>query len=172
MIIKRIMLLSSLFIISANLQAASSAEDCAAITDNNKRLECYDKFLKKQKEQRHQETPKPSEPTVKESAPAVTESPEPELTVEEKFGSEKLKDPSKKPKSVDEISSRAIGTYKMWEKGIPVTLENGQVWEITDHRSTYHKVTNPIITIEKALFGSYLLGIEGLNKRFRAKRIK
>jgi len=172
MIIKRIMLLSSLFVISTSLHAASTAEDCAAITDNNKRLECYDKFLKKQSEQRNQETLKPSQVNAPEPAPAVTESPEPELTVEEKFGSEGLKDPSKKPKSVDEISSRAIGTYKMWEKGIPVTLENGQVWEITDHRSTYHKVTNPMITIEKALFGSYLLGVEGLNKRFRVKRVQ
>ncbi|AKE51732.1 hypothetical protein [Kangiella geojedonensis] len=172
MIIKRIMLLSSLFVISTSLHAASTAEDCAAITDNNKRLECYDKFLKKQSEQRNQETPKPSQANAPEPAPAVTEAPEPELTVEEKFGSEGLKDPSKKPKSVDEISSRAIGIYKMWEKGIPVTLENGQVWEITDHRSTYHKVTNPMITIEKALFGSYLLGVEGLNKRFRVKRVQ
>lgn len=173
MIIKRIMLLSSLFLFSTSLQAASTAEDCAAITDDSKRLECYDNFLKKQKAQRSNETPEPTKPKPAEK-PAEVETPKPELTKEEKFGAEQLKNPPKelKKEEADQITSRAIGLYKMWEKGIPVTLENGQVWEITDYRSAYHMIENPEITIEKNLFGGYLLGIEGLNKRFRVKRVK
>ncbi|GAA4351554.1 type VI secretion protein [Kangiella taiwanensis] len=171
MIIKRIMLLSSLLIISSHLQAASTAEDCAAITDNNKRLECYDNFLKKQKEQRSQETPKPAKPAPQETEPTVAETPEP--TAEEKFGSEQLKNkPYQEKEKVDKIRSRAIGLYKVWEKGVPVTLENGQVWEIIDYRSAYHMIEDPEITIEKNIFGGYRLGVEDLNKTFRVKRKK
>ncbi|GAA4356526.1 hypothetical protein [Kangiella marina] len=163
MIIKRIMILSSLLVISSSLQAASTPEDCAAITNDSKRLACYDNFLKKQKQQREEAAAKPEKPAEKR---------EPVLTAEQKFGAEKLKDPAKKPKSVNQIRSQAVGTYKRWKKGLPVTLENGQVWEITDYRSTYYKVKDPIITIEKGMFSSYLLEVEGLNQRFKAKRIK
>ena len=170
MIIKRIMLLSSLLIISSHLQAASTAEDCAAITDDNKRLECYDNFLKKQKEQRTQETPKPAKPVSPETTPAIAETSQPKQSAEETFGSENLS--KTKSEQIDELQSQAIGKFGLWEKGMEVTLENGQVWEIVDVRNAYHKITNPKITIEKGIFGSYMLGVEGLNKRFKAKRIK
>ena len=185
MIIKRIFVISALFSLSFNLQAASSAEDCSAITDDAKRLQCYDNFLKSQKSTPKEETPEPTqqdgtvedgaEKEVVEQKPTQPlETPEPELTKEEKFGAEQLKNPPKQLKEdeADEIHSRAIGLYKMWEKGVPVTLENGQVWEIIDYRSAYHMIENPKVTIEKNLFGGYRLGIEGLNKRFRVKRKK
>jgi hypothetical protein len=171
MIIKRILVLSALFGISFNLQAASSAEDCSAITDDAKRLKCYDTFLKKQKANQ-QEQVQPQPEVAPKPEPAETPE-EPELTAEEKFGSEQLKNPPQKAKKeTSELSSRAIGLYKMWEKGLEVKLDNGQVWEITDYRSAYHMVENPEVTIEKTLFGGYLLGIEGLNKRFRVERKK
>jgi len=175
MIIKRIVMLSALLTISVTLKAASTAEDCAAITDDSKRLQCYDTFLKQQQSNK-KEQPKPSEPVKTESevqAPRPQPTPEPVLTAEEKFGSEQLEGSrASKKEETDTISSRAIGIYKSWESGIPVTLENGQVWEITDLRSTYHKIENPKITIEKNIFGGYLLGVEGLNKRFRVERKK
>jgi hypothetical protein len=178
MIIKRILVLSALFGISFNLQAASSAEDCSAITDDAKRLKCYDTFLKKQKAKQQQEQVQPeteeqTQPVEKEQPDPQVAPTEPKLTAEEKFGSEQLKNPPQKAKKeTSELSSRAIGLYKMWEKGLEVKLDNGQVWEITDYRSAYHMVENPEVTIEKTLFGGYLLGIEGLNKRFRVERKK
>lgn len=172
MIIKRIVVLSALLTISVTLKAASTAEDCAAITNDTKRLKCYDTFLKQQKSNKKESAePVKSEPKAPVTPPQPT--PEPELTAEQKFGAEQLEDKqAPKKEETDIISSRAIGLYKAWESGISVTLENGQVWEIIDLRSTYHMIENPKITIEKNIFGGYLLGIEGLNKRFRVERKK
>lgn len=177
MIIKRIMIIGALFSLSFNLFAASSAEDCAAITGDSKRLKCYDEFLK-QKQTQATETKKAEPEPEKTVAPAEPEEPavaqpEPKQSAEDKFGEEHLSKNKKKDKEdANEIHSRAIGKFKMWEKGMVIELENGQAWEITDYRSAYHMVTNPKITIEKGLFNSYRLGIEGLNKRFRVKRKK
>ncbi|AOE49517.1 hypothetical protein [Kangiella sediminilitoris] len=181
MIIKRIMILSALFSISFSINAASTAEDCAAITDDTKRLQCYDAFLKSQKAKQEEsksevtqpEQTAPIKPAPKPIAPPKPTAPaEPEPTAEEKFGAEKLEKSSEESKELDRIESRAKGNYKMWERGLEVKLENGQVWEITESRSSYHKVKNPKVTIEKGMFGSYFLRIEGLNKGFRVERIK
>lgn len=169
MIIKRIMILGALLGFSYSINAASTAEDCAAITDDTKRLKCYDAFLKAQKST---EESKPEEAVTSEAPKQPTAPAQPELTAEEKFGAEQMKDSPVKKEELDLIQSRAIGLYKLWEKGMEIELENGQVWEITDYRSAYHMVENPKVTIEKGLFNSYRLGIEGLNKRFRVKRKK
>lgn len=178
MINKRILALGALLTFSFGSHAASNIEDCSAISDNEKRLQCYDTFLQKQKgteAKPTQETVKESvEETVKPAKPVKAQDPQPEPSApkekaEESFGQEELKAPRKE---LTELHSRAIGKFKMWEKGLEVKLENGQVWEITDHRSAYHMVENPKITIEKGIFDSYLLGIEGLNKRFRVVRKK
>ena len=183
MIIKRIFVISALFSLSFNLQAASSAEDCSAITDDAKRLQCYDNFLKSQKSTPKEETPEPTQQdgdvedgtkkdVVERKPTQPLETPEPELTAEDNFGAEQLSDDQSRDKQLDEIQSRAIGQFKSWKKGMIIELENGQYWEITDSRGAYHKINNPKITIEKGFFDSYLLGIEGLNKRFRVKRKK
>ena len=176
MINKRILALGALLTFSFGSHAASSIEDCSAISDNEKRLQCYDTFLQQQKNTEA----KPTQETVKESVeetvkPVKAQEPQSEPSAlkekaEESFGQEELKTPRKK--ELTELHSRAIGKFKMWEKGLEVKLENGQVWEITDHRSAYHMVENPKITIEKGIFDSYRLGIEGLNKRFRVVRKK
>lgn len=182
MINKRILTIATLLTLSFGTHAASSIEDCSAIEDNEKRLQCYDNFLQKQKNTETQ----PAKPTqksveqtviepIKPAKQVETQEPQPEpqapkTKIADSFGKEQIKSTSKK--EVTELHSRAIGKFKMWEKGLEVKLENGQVWEITDSRSAYHKIENPKISIEKGIFSSYLLGIEGLNKRFRAKRIK
>lgn len=175
MINKRILALGALLTLSFGLNAATSIEECSAILDNEKRLLCYDNLLQ-QKKNSQAESTETTQDTVKEPAkPVEAKEPKPEPQAPkakpaDSFGQEQLKTSSKK--EVTELHSRAIGKFKMWEKGLEVKLENGQIWEITDHRSAYHMVENPKISIEKGIFDSYLLGIEGLNKRFRVKRIK
>ncbi|PXF62467.1 hypothetical protein [Kangiella spongicola] len=175
MINKRILALGALLTLSFGLNAASSIEDCSAISDNEKRLQCYDNFLQKKNNTQTEPTKPTVEETVKPTKPVEAQEPQPEPQAPkakpaDSFGQEQIKSSTKK--EITEIQSRAIGKFKMWEKGLEVRLENGQVWEITDHRSAYHMVENPKISIEKGIFDSYLLGIEGLNKRFRVKRIK
>ncbi|WP_223670385.1 hypothetical protein [Kangiella shandongensis] len=174
MIIKRIMVLGALLGFSYSINAASTAEDCAAITDDTKRLKCYDAFLKAQKSTEEAKPAKAAKPEVPQppAAPVKPEPAEPELTAEERFGAEHLDKADQDNGELDVIKSRALGLYKSWDKGLEVELENGQVWEITDSRSAYYKVKNPKIKVEKGLFGSYMLRIDGLNKGFRVKRVK
>jgi hypothetical protein len=61
---------------------------------------------------------------------------------------------------------------RFWNKGQRIELENGQVWEITNETNLFHKTTNPRVTIEKGLFSSFYLHIEGVSKSLKVQRIR
>jgi len=72
----------------------------------------------------------------------------------------------------DSIQSIAKGSYKRWKKKLKIPLENGQTWQVISSGELYFKVDNPKVTIEKGVLGSFFLGIEGVNRRLKVKRIK
>lgn len=95
--------------------------------------------------------------------------PEPELgTPEERFGMEK----KVLELGGDEMSSTAIGEFRLWNKGQRIELENGQVWEITNDTNLFYKTTNPSVTIEKGLFSAFYLHIDGVSKSLKVRRIR
>lgn len=95
--------------------------------------------------------------------------PEPERgTPEERFGMEK----KVLELGGDEMSSTAIGEFRLWNKGQRIELENGQVWEITNDTNLFHKATNPRVTIEKGLFSAFYLHIDGVSKSLKVRRIR
>ena len=95
--------------------------------------------------------------------------PEPERgTPEERFGMEK----KVLELGGDEISSTALGQFSFWNKGQRIELENGQVWEITNSPNLYFKASNPRVTIEKGLFSSFHLHIDGISKSPKVRRIR
>jgi len=97
--------------------------------------------------------------------------PEPEVergTPEERFGMEK----KVLELGGDEMSSTALGEFRFWNKGQRIELENGQVWEITNSTNLFHKTTNPRVTIEKGLFSSFYLHIDGVSKSLKVRRIR
>jgi len=95
--------------------------------------------------------------------------PEPELgTLEERFGMEK----KVLELGGDEMSSTALGEFRLWNEGQRIELENGQVWEITNDTNLFHKTTNPRVTIEKGLFSAFYLHIDGVSKSLKVRRIR
>jgi len=72
----------------------------------------------------------------------------------------------------EERHSKAIGQFGFWESGQRIELENGQVWQIVDDDELYFKATNPALTIEKGLLGSYYMHLDGISKSIKVKRIR
>lgn len=51
-------------------------------------------------------------------------------------------------------------------------LQNGQVWEQVDTSRGDLKLVDPVVTIEPAALGSWLMRIEGYNQAIRVRRIQ
>lgn len=157
--------------------AASTPEDCAAITDDAKRLACYDQFLKnKATSQKQEPVAQPEKPVnpAKPELPEQAQKPETKSKAAskndkvEEFGQERIKEVD----TLDKITATALGEFADWEKGLQIQLDNGQVWEITDLRPGYYKITNPTVTIEKGFMGSYNMNVKGRNKSYRVIRVE
>lgn len=140
--------------------AASTPEDCAAITDDAKRLACYDQFFIK------------DESSVVDMNNKVTASDKkPAIASENKvqsFGKEQIRNEN----DIDAISSTAKGSFRNWQEGMVIELENEQSWKIIQTRDVYHVAKSPKVTIEKGSLGTYFMSVEGLNRRFKVKRVK
>jgi len=89
-------------------------------------------------------------------------------TPEERFGMEK----KVLELGGEEMSNTALGQFDFWKKGQRVELENGQVWEITNSTNLFHKTRNPKVSIEKGLFSSFYMHIEGVSKSLKVRRIR
>ena len=67
---------------------------------------------------------------------------------------------------------RIQGTFKGWDKGLIVTLENGQKWKVVSNSRGYIKLNSPKAVIERAFFGSYKMRVEGYTPVAKVKRVK
>lgn len=141
--------------------AASTPGDCAAITSDAKRLACYDQFFINDKSQSLVD--ESSKNTNTDKIPADTK----ENRVQN-FGKEQIVSND----DIDTISSVAKGSFRNWQQGMLIELENNQSWKIIQTRDVYHVVKSPTITIEKGSLGTYFMSVEGLNRRFKVKRVK
>ncbi len=74
------------------------------------------------------------------------------------------------------IVSRIDGELDGWGKDplrkTRFRLQNGQVWEQVDTSRGDLKLVDPVVTIEPAALGSWLMRIEGYNQRIRVRRIQ
>lgn len=77
-------------------------------------------------------------------------------------------------KGIKEIQSRIIDNFDGWSGRTIFRLENGQVWQQSDVNSTlsWRGDSHPMATVKRKSFGSYMLGVEGVNKMVRVKRVK
>ena len=71
------------------------------------------------------------------------------------------------------IVSRIVGPFNGWADETVFELENGMVWKSTES-SRFHVSTiqNPVVYIDKVLFNSWSLKIEGYNREVRVERIQ
>jgi hypothetical protein len=78
--------------------------------------------------------------------------------------------------SGDAIVSRIDGEFTGWNGGGPrktrFVLQNGQIWEQIDTSVFVLRATDPVVTIEPAMFDSWVLRVEGYNQAVRVKRIR
>lgn len=75
-------------------------------------------------------------------------------------------------KAPERIESTIEGTFTGWEGDTVFRLANGQVWKQVQADSFYINVENPKVTIKRAIFGSYLLSVEGFGSSVRVRRVE
>ena len=86
------------------------------------------------------------------------------------FGDETIPNTDSDPEA-GQITSRIIGEFKGWNGETVFELENGQVWQQSRNGLLIAKLTNPKVTIKKAMF-SYKLSVEGYNASVSVRKIK
>ncbi|HEX4909466.1 MAG TPA: hypothetical protein VFV64_01735 [Permianibacter sp.] len=154
--------------------------DCRAVADNAARLACYDALV--------DQLPKPAAADavpVTPSAPAVAAQPAGQAVAPQpvaaaitpavvttqspaEFGLERQAQQAQ----IESIQSRIVGPFRGWEAKSKITLENGQVWQIDDSSRGVYSLESPAVTIERGVFGSFFLKIDGVNRSPKVKRLK
>lgn len=147
---------------------------CRAISDDAARLACYDALGPATTAapaagtaRQPAAVPKPATVTAGELAPAAQASERSQAQPEAGFGM-KQKAPEQRP---SHIVSRIPGSFRGWNAGSIITLENGQAWQIADGSSGVYRLENPQVRVERGLFGAYVLRIDGANRAPKVKRL-
>lgn len=152
---------------NAEKSPLSPLYECAKITDNNKRLECYDNnvALISQSEAKNEiialDTPKMNK--IKSEAFGFKMPSLPKI----------LAHKIEKPNSVKESQTLNV-THIGRNGGKPaIFTDNGQIWQISDEEEISTSGNPPWeVNIESASFGSYLMSIKGSKKGYRVKRVE
>lgn len=84
-----------------------------------------------------------------------------------------LKKAGEKPSASDAIESRLVGTLKNFRGARSFTLENGQVWAMTEGDSyAGPALTSPALNVTPGFLGTYWLQIPEAGLRVKVKPIK
>lgn len=146
-----------LFVSGAALADDAAVLKCRALPDAASRLACYDAMPLGG---RLVAAPAP--------APAIAPAPAPAIAG---FGSETVK------RKVDELpksmESTIVGEFDGWGPNTRVRLANGQVWRVIDDSSAVlPRRTNTKVRIERNLFGTLFLNVEGTNSSAKVRRVE
>ena len=174
-----VLLLSLIFLLSPSVFAADSAwRDCRAVADNAARLACYDALADQLPKAANPETAarEAVAPEAKSVASAVVSQPAPAAQpvaivatqTPAEFGLERQAQQAQ----IESIQSRIVGAFRGWEAKSKITLENGQVWQIADGTRGVYSLESPAVTIERGVFGTFFLKIDGVNRSPKVKRLK
>ncbi|AAN57177.1 hypothetical protein HRJ35_22105 [Shewanella oneidensis MR-1] len=169
------LLTAAIFMVSAQANAGIEQQlaQCAAMTDKLERLICYDNLASSV--QVVSSVPTDSNAPSAAVATAViaqgVAAPTPTAAasnIEDNFGMEAKRAQEdtidKLYLDVESIAEDPYGALK-------ITFTNGQVWKQTEGRK-YNLKAGEKIFIEKAAFGSFLMGTENRNAKVRVKRLK
>ncbi len=156
------LVLAPLFLSLAPAAAfAGPADDailgCRAQADTAARLACYDAI------QVHARAATPA-------APAAPLAAAPARSAEQDFGMEAVRQKEEQPKS---IVSTVAGDFDGWGPGSQIRLANGQVWRIIDgSEAVLPRMKNPKVSIERNVFGTLFLKVEGSNNSAKVRRVQ
>jgi hypothetical protein len=123
---------------------------CRAMSDIATRVACYDAI------------------PVGVSAPMAAAAPA--RTPEQNFGMEAVKQREEAPAS---IQSTVAGDFSGWGPGSQIRLANGQVWRIVDgSEAVLAPGRDTKVTIERNLFGTLFLRVDGSNSSAKVRRVQ
>ena len=151
------------------LHADAIANDCTQISNDKKRLACYDSiFMEKSKErvvERIIEIDKPPPKILTKDSP-------PQVKAKEEFGlPKKLIEDSKKIS----LKARITSVKQLSNKKVNIQLDNGQTWRTVEtlNRGELSKLKGSNdIEINEALISGFVLKVEGKKLSIRVRRIK
>lgn len=152
----------------AAAQSAADLQRCRDLKDATARLACYDAIPLAPSVPATQPAARTSAPPTAASAapaPAARTAPAPA-----EFGFERRVEQQRE--EVKAIESRITGKVDGWEANTRFTLDNGQVWQVSDDSRAFGNATNPRVRISRGTFGTFFLEIEGINAAPRVKRIR
>jgi hypothetical protein len=151
---KKALLLPVLLLLASGTALASDASSilaCRALADSAARLSCYDAI--------------PAETAVAPKTAAAK-------TPEQSFGMETVKKQpdQEQPKSIE---STVAGDFDGWGPGSQIRLANGQVWRVIDgSEAVLPRTHNPKARIERNMFGTLFLSVEGSNNSAKVRRVQ
>ena len=80
--------------------------------------------------------------------------------------------PAESSGSGDRVVSSVAGTFRGWTGNTEFRLANGQVWQQTGGSNLSVNMESPTVVIEKGMFNSWYLRVEGYNTRAKVKRLR
>lgn len=126
---------------------------CRAMTDIAARVACYDAI-----------------PVGVAQAAATAVAAAPAARPEANFGLEAVKQREAEPRSVQ---STVVGNFEGWGPGSQIRLANGQVWRIIDgSEAVLPRRSDARVTIERNLFGTIFLRVDGSNSSAKVRRVQ
>ena len=140
---------------------AADASRCAQIADSQARLICYDAVYPPKAAMA---APAMPPPTPVAAAPAVAKG-----GVSTLFGLLPKKD---KPKKADTSLHAVVTQVQMRAAGQLITLDNGQVWQLTEYQRDAFVKADEGVVIDPASLGSFLMSAERGGLSVRVKRVR
>ena len=90
----------------------------------------------------------------------------------EEDAEDKGKDKDKK-KDPTTVTSKLVGKFSGWDGQTVFKLENGMIWAQADKDKFHTKeIENPTVIIERSMFGTWTLRIDGYDADCRVKQIQ
>ncbi|MCA1855647.1 hypothetical protein LE190_06865 [Massilia oculi] len=157
--------LSLLLVCGAALADDQAILACRALPDGGARLACYDAIQVAARSGGAAARTAAAAP-----APAPAMAPAPAASHEASFGLEAAKRREREP---DAIASTIPGEFQGWGPGAQIRLANGQVWRVIDgSEAVLPRMRDPKVRIERNLFGTLFLRVEGTNNSAKVRRVQ
>lgn len=127
---------------------------CRALPDAASRLACYDAM-----------------PVG--AAPAVAPAPSALSGSGSGFGLGNEKAKQRADELPQSLASTIVGDFDGWGPNARIKLANGQVWRVADDSSAVLAPrSNPKVRIERNMFGTLFLSVEGTNSSAKVRRVE
>ena len=159
-----------------SLALAQSTTDCSAVAKNSARLKCYDEQAARQK--KAAPAPAANAPGAPSSGSmSASATPPPASSAASDFGLDPDTVRKKQaaanpeaPKPPEQVVGRVKSVVTTPRGQYRITLEDGQVWEETQHTGGAAPEVGDPVTIKRGMLGSYFLS-RSVGLALRVKRI-